>query len=179
MQKINKFPRAWTLLTVGLLCLFCFSVCFSGCKEKELSKKIYFVFGGKKSFEIKPVERKFSPKNKIKDSIMELLKGPNQEEIKNDYRSEIPEGTRLLSFIETPQKIEINLSKEFKSGGGTRSMYVRFQQISQTIAQFKNPKDIYLLIEGKELLVLGGEGFEVQSPISVAKNKTQKNKQSL
>ena len=161
-------PKFLSLILHSLLCLSLFSGCVNRNKPSEL---IYFVLGSKESFEISSVNRTFTKENKIKEAISELLAGPNQAEQKKGYRSEIPAGTTLLSFTETPEKIEINLSEEFKSGGGSRSMKVRFEQVNQTLNQFKSKKNIYLLIENKELLILGGEGLEVQSPISSISSK--------
>ncbi len=130
--------------------------------------KVFFVqVKNKFSTEVKPVPRELKGDvNKLKQSLIYLLEGVSPEESKKGYGSEIPEGTRLLAVNETPEQISIDLSGQFTAGGGSRSMILRSKQLEETILNLVEKKPVYILVEGKQLKVLGGEGLVVDNPLN-------------
>jgi spore germination protein GerM len=102
--------------------------------------------------------------------LLQLLKGPNDEESAQGLYSEIPKGTRLLGLNSTDKIITINLSKQFVAGGGSHSMLARLSELTQTIkaalAKSNTPNaSVYLQMDGKPLRTLGGEGLDIDEPI--------------
>jgi spore germination protein GerM len=129
--------------------------------------QIYFIKVKNQNYDVKPVLRAINEAgpNNLKELISQLLSGPTEKEIKQNYGSEIPKGTRILAYTELPEKITIDLSGQFVSGGGSRSMILRHKQLTETIASSGTQKPVYILVEGKELKTLGGEGLVSENPI--------------
>ncbi len=94
-----------------------------------------------------------------------LLEGPNVEESKQGYHSEIPKGTRLLGITEEGNNVRINLSRQFVSGGGATSVQQRMNELQQTIFSSDKDHQIYIEIEGEELKTLAGEGLIIPEPL--------------
>lgn len=102
---------------------------------------------------------------KLNYAIRSLLKGPSAKEKTKGVYSEIPQGTKLLSLEEKPDKIIINLSSDFEQGGGTDGLYKRLFQLIKT-ANKNTVLDVYLYINGKQADVIGGEGIMINQPLN-------------
>lgn len=102
---------------------------------------------------------------KLRYSIENLLKGPTKKEQSKGIYSEIPEGTKLLSIEEKPDKVIINLSSSFEQGGGTDGLYKRLYQLIKT-SNKNTTLDVYLYLDGKQIDVIGGEGIMINQPLS-------------
>ncbi|MFA7659512.1 MAG: GerMN domain-containing protein [Candidatus Gastranaerophilaceae bacterium] len=130
---------------------------------------IYFIGQNDNKEEVyKVVKREYQAKTdgtKLKFSIENLLKGPDAKEKAKGIYSEIPQGTRLISLEETPNKVIINLSGDFEQGGGTDGLYKRLYQIIKT-SNKNTTLDVYLYINGKKADVIGGEGIMINQPLS-------------
>jgi spore germination protein GerM len=99
----------------------------------------------------------------LRAALTKMLAEPTQEAA---VYSAIPKNTRILDFAINGKDIRLNLSKEFKSGGGTSSMQGRLIQILYTATSLDPAARLYLSVEGKPLTNLGGEGLEVLQPIT-------------
>lgn len=130
---------------------------------------VFFIGQNKNKEEVyKAVKRKYDPTvdgTPIKFAITALIDGPKPEEVQLGVYSEIPVGTRLLSIVEAPGGVYINLSKHFDTGGGTDSIYKRIFQLIKT-AKYNTTKPVYLLIENQPVEVLGGEGIMITQPLN-------------
>lgn len=102
---------------------------------------------------------------KLKYSIENLLKGPTKKEQAKGIYSEIPQGTKLLSMEETPNKVIINLSGNFEQGGGTDGLYKRLYQLIKT-SNKNTTLDVYLYLNGQQVDVIGGEGIMINQPLN-------------
>lgn len=129
---------------------------------------VYFVKADKSGkIALVPVLRKVNPNEKtLNIAISELLKRPSLEERKAGYFTEIPQKTHLLDIEESADKIVINLSKDFESGGGSTSMEMRLNQLIYTTLNSVRNKAVYLELDGKKVEYIGGEGIEVPQPLS-------------
>ena len=104
----------------------------------------------------------------LKNAINSLLKGPDASERKAGVYTEIPNGTKLLSVINSDDKIIINLNSEFQYGAGTESINNRMKQLVRTVVAILPDKNIYLYIEGKQVDVMGGDGVMITQPLNVS-----------
>ena len=130
---------------------------------------VYFIGQNENKEEVyKIVKRPYDAQKdgtKLKASIKNLLAGPNKKEHKKGIYSEVPQGTKLISIQEKPDKIIINLSANFEQGGGTDGLYKRLYQLIKT-ANKNTANDVYLYINGKQADVIGGEGIMINQPLN-------------
>jgi spore germination protein GerM len=87
----------------------------------------------------------------------------------NQFASTIPAGTKLLGLRIDDTGIHVNLSDEFRYGGGSTSMIYRVAQVLYTASSIDESANIYLSVED-ELLdeenPLGGEGLILAEPLT-------------
>ena len=136
-------------------------------KEKEYTYIYFLALDSDDNGIYKKVQREVpSGENKLDYAIKELLKGPNIIEKSSGAYSEIPKSTKLLSIKETKEKIIIDLSSDFETGGGTDSIYSRMMQLVKTSINNTDNKKIYLYIEGNQVNLIGGEGIMITQPLT-------------
>lgn len=82
------------------------------------------------------------------------------------FTSTIPKGTKLRTVFLAADGVHVNLSQEFKSGGGSASMTGRVAQVLYTASSLDPATKVWLEVEGKPLEVLGGEGLELEQPLT-------------
>ncbi len=87
-----------------------------------------------------------------------LLAGPQGPVVEAGDTTAIPEGTELLHVARDGSTLEVDLSSEFTSGGGSLSMQMRVAQIVYTGTQFDGIDTVRILIEGERVDAIGGEG---------------------
>ncbi len=141
--------------------------------QTQLQEKVYvniFFIGQNDNKEevYKAVKRQYDETvdgSKIKFAIESLIAGPRPNEKERGVYSEIPSGTEVLSIKEYPDKVIINLSAAFETGGGTDSLYKRLYQLIKT-AKRNTTLPVYLYIEGQKADVIGGEGIMLNQPLS-------------
>lgn len=130
---------------------------------------VYFIGQNENKEEVyKVVKRRYDAQKdgtKLKFSIKTLIQGPTKKEKKSGVYSEIPQGTKLISLDEFPDKAIINLSDNFEQGGGTDGLYKRLYQLIKT-ANKNTALDVYLQLDGKQVDVVGGEGIMINQPLN-------------
>lgn len=115
---------------------------------------------------LKPVKRNLpEDKNKLTFAIEELMQGPNQTENELGIYSEVPESAKIINITNENDKIIINLTESFGTGGGSDSTYSRMRQLIKTILA-NTDKPTYLYLNGKQADIIGGEGITVTQPLS-------------
>lgn len=103
--------------------------------------------------------------SKVKYAITSLVLGPKPAEKSSGIYTEIPANTQILGITEKPDKVIINLSSAFATGGGTESVYKRLFQLIKT-AKRNTEKAVFLYIEGQQADVIGGDGIMITQPLS-------------
>lgn len=123
---------------------------------------VYFV----KDEKLFAVKRAVDAEKQIIDaSIEELLTGPTKQEEEADIFSAIPKGTKLLSVGSSTFNIAVNLSKEYESGGGNLSMFLRLAQVIYTATEQSKNKKVIFLLNGKLVDIFSGEGIVLDKPV--------------
>jgi spore germination protein GerM len=87
----------------------------------------------------------------------------------DDVSSTIPEGTKLRSLEVKSDGVHIDLSREFRAGGGSTSMIYRVAQMIYTATSLDPNQKVFLSVEGQSIdneHPLGGEGLILRQPIT-------------
>ncbi len=118
-------------------------------------------------FELTPATASVSaagqPDALLKAALEEMLKGqPNS----TDLTSTIPAGTQLRQVSIQDDGVHVDLSQDFTTGGGSASMTGRLGQLIYTATTLDPKAAVWILVEGKPLEVLGGEGLMVDQPMT-------------
>lgn len=131
---------------------------------------IYLVKNENGNIYLIPVYRKIENykkiESKIKKTLEELIKGPNELEKKENIFSCLNENTKIIDLKLEDGILNINFTKEVEEGGGTQTMETRIAQIVYTATQFPEIEKVRFLIEGKTINYFSGEGITiVEKPI--------------
>jgi germination protein M len=95
-----------------------------------------------------------------------LFAGVPDEAPKNTY-SIVPEETELLDLSITKSVATVDLSGEFENTGvGTAADGLQIAQVVYTLTQFPSVKKVRFLIDGQEVVMIGGHGIELEGPQS-------------
>ncbi|MDZ8225800.1 GerMN domain-containing protein [Nostoc sp. ChiVER01] len=103
------------------------------------------------------------PNQPLEAAFQSLLAGPPTDATNS---TTIPKGTKLLGLKAENDEVHVNLSEDFTSGGGSTSMMGRVGQVVYTATSLNPKAKVYIDVNGKPLDVLGGEGLELQQPLT-------------
>jgi spore germination protein GerM len=95
-------------------------------------------------------------------ALNHLLAGPKDANV----ASSIPQGTTLRNVTIEPDGIHVDLSPEFKVGGGSAAMTGRLGQIIYTATTLEPHAKVWISVNGEPLRLLGGEGLEIDQPMT-------------
>ena len=162
MRKKN-FKRK-LLIAALIIVIAAFLLYFYFAASQQPSVKIYFIKDGK----LAPVSRTLAAsQDAIALAVNDLLRGPNSHEQKAGYFSEIPEGAKILEISQDGAVLNIKFSPELeKYGGGSARVFGLIGQIVYTFTEIKGIEKIRILIDNKNEVVLGSEGFVIDKPLS-------------
>ena len=173
MASLTKQEKVLIALIPILGLIIVASLIFLFATSEKLTDKnsvqVYFIKSPDKieDFELYPVRRKVSTESdRLLAALEELIKGPNKKELKQDIFTEVPSETKLLGIENAEDRININLSRDFESGGGSTSMKLRLEQLINTVSASSEGKPVYLLLDGEEIKAIGGEGITVPQPLT-------------
>ncbi len=132
---------------------------------KEQKANVYWLKPTDKSFDLVPHPVKITavqPNQVLEKAFQNLLAGPTE----GTDSTTIPKGTQLLGLNVHDNEVHVNLSEEFTSGGGSSSMLGRIGQVVYTATSLNPNAKVYIDVKGKQLDVLGGEGVELEQPLT-------------
>jgi germination protein M len=98
-------------------------------------------------------------------AIDSLLAGPTSNERDSGFLSAVPDGTRLLGIGIRKGIATVDLTSEFQSGGGSRSMQLRLAQVVYTLTQFPTVQKVRFLLDGTPVPVFSSEGIVLDHPV--------------
>lgn len=102
------------------------------------------------------------PDQVIEAAFSKLLAGPTE----GTDSTTIPKETKLLGVKVADDGVHVNLSEDFTTGGGSSSMMGRVGQVVYTATSLNPNTKVYIEVNGKQLDVLGGEGLELEQPLT-------------
>ncbi len=98
-------------------------------------------------------------------ALRALLAGPSAEERQRGLVSEIPPGTGMRSVRVQGGLVVVDLTPAFGRGGGSTSMLARVWQVVYTASQLRGAPDVQILLDGRRVPALGGEGVLIGTPL--------------
>jgi Sporulation and spore germination/Immunoglobulin-like domain of bacterial spore germination len=122
---------------------------------EEVAARVYFV----RQEKVATAGRFISAPNASTVLLEQLLAGPSRFETDIGMSTEIPGGTKVRDATIDDRKAIVDLSGEFASGGGSLSMQLRVAQVVFTLTLFDTIDAVTILIDGKEVDGIGGEGI--------------------
>ncbi|MEX2540884.1 MAG: GerMN domain-containing protein [Trueperaceae bacterium] len=128
---------------------------------------VYLVADSGTNFRLESVGRRSnadSPEERARAAITELAEGPTASERERGLTSVVPVGTSVHGILLIDAVLEVDLSGEFESGGGSAAMQGRLNQLFYTLTQPAGIDGVRLFIDGRPAVVFGGEGIIVDSP---------------
>ena len=81
------------------------------------------------------------------------------------FDTEIPEGTVVEELTQNGSTIEVDLSEEFESGGGSASMFARLAQLTFTLTRLDGVDGVLLVENGSPVSVFSSEGIVLDGPM--------------
>ncbi|BAZ31221.1 hypothetical protein NIES4074_36930 [Cylindrospermum sp. NIES-4074] len=133
--------------------------------NNEQTANIYWLKPTDKGTDLVPQPVKVAaaqPNQALEAAFQSLLAGPTE----GTNSTTIPKGTKLLGLKADKDEIRVNLSEDFTSGGGSTSMMGRLGQVVYTATTLNPQAKVYIEVNGKQLDVLGGEGVEIEQPLT-------------
>jgi spore germination protein GerM len=136
-------------------------------QANEQTANIYLLKNNGKNFVLTPLPVKIAASKDKPDEFLSatfnsLVIARND----GDTSSVIPPGTKILGVKVEKDAVRVNLSEQFTSGGGSASMIGRLGQVVYTATTLKPTSQVYIEVNGKQLDVLGGEGLELEQPLT-------------
>jgi hypothetical protein len=98
-------------------------------------------------------------------AVQALLAGPARSERAAGMSTQIPPGTRLNGISITKGVAKVDLTSEFESGAGSRSLQLRLAQVVYTVTQFPTVKAVRFLLDGTPVDVFSGSGIVLSHPV--------------
>ncbi|MBV6624540.1 MAG: GerMN domain-containing protein [Rivularia sp. (in: Bacteria)] len=133
----------------------------------EKTATVYWLESSGTSFNLVPqgiqVEADVNnPSEFLEAAFNTLLAGPTE----GTGSSAIPTGTKLLGIKANGDEVRVDLSDDFQFGGGSASMIGRVGQVVYTATALNPKAKVYLELNGETVEVLGGEGLELEQPLT-------------
>lgn len=133
---------------------------------QQQTAQVFWVKDTGTSTELVPVpiasNKSEKPSAALGTAFNSLLAGPTDSTV----ASAIPQGTQLRNVTVKEGGVYLDLSRDFKTGGGSSSMIARLAQVLYTATSLEPNAKVWISVEGEPLELLGGEGLEVPQPIT-------------
>ncbi len=161
-------PRhRWRWTVALLVLLFAMGGAAWWFAQRDAVRPVYFLAYDATTFTLAPVLRPLpdprgDPAAFARSALAALTEGPRASEEADGLSSAVPEATRLLAASLENERLTVDLTRAFTSGGGSASMRGRLEQVRWTFTEPGGITSVRLLVEGEPLELLGGEGLIVE-----------------
>jgi spore germination protein GerM len=98
-------------------------------------------------------------------AVNALLDGPTSDERLTGLASAVPPGTKLIGIAIRNGVATVDLTSEFQSGAGSRSMQMRLAQVVYTLTQFPTVQKVLFRLDGSPVNVFSSEGIVLDHPV--------------
>ncbi len=98
---------------------------------------------------------------RLRAALEALLASPSSDERRRGIVSEVPGGTALRGVRIENGVVSVDLTAAFARGGGSASMLARVWQVVYTATQFREASQVQILLDGRRVEALGGEGVMI------------------
>lgn len=164
MARARSHRGVWWLLLLVLIAAVAIGVRIA--HQRPVPVEVYFVryLGPHHTGSLVGVRRAAPPgavEVRLAFALRVLLNGPRDPQL----HTEIPEGTALRGVHVRDGIATVDLSSMFSAGGGSTSMLGRVWQVVYTATQFSAAPAVQIVIEGRRVEALGGEGIVIGSPL--------------
>jgi len=160
--------RIWWLFALGLLVVA--GLVWRGVALRAATVDVFFVrFDAAAHRNTLVSVRRPAPSTqaeaRLRGALASLLAGPTPEERKRGVVSEIPGGTAIRSVRIEHGVAIVDLTAGLARGGGSASMLGRVWQVVYTATQFREVHAVQILLDGRRVQTLGGEGVLIGRPL--------------
>ncbi len=162
---MKKGKRKTPLLWVSVIVILIAAAAYFFIKSNEPpTVGIYFIKGEK----LIEVKRPLPPNvSELAYAAEELMAGPGKAERDDGIFTEIPAGTKIISVGRSEAEAVITFSDELENyGGGSARVQGLVAQIVYTFTSIPGIQKVKIMVGKKESVVLGGEGFVIDRPLS-------------
>lgn len=136
--------------------------------QQQVSVQLYWLKDTGNRFSLAPETVSLSVQGdesaQLKAAFEQLLSKAGDPE-QNAFTT-IPEQTQLIDLSVEADGVHVNLSEDFRYGGGSASMMGRLGQVIYTASALNAEAPVWISVEGKPLNLLGGEGLIVDQPMT-------------
>ena len=168
MKTNKKIQPIVGILVVLFVIVIIGALYYLNLTETKIAKnpgiKIYFIKGEK----LEQVSRAISEEtNPLEAAAAELMRGPNNTEKQAGIFTEIPVRTKIINIVREGDAVAVTFNDEIENyGGGSARVQGLVAQIVYTFTEIPGIKKVKILVGNKTEVVLGGEGFVIDRPLS-------------
>jgi len=151
---------------IGLLVLFILIAALSAVYYLNSNKgiKVYFIKGEKPIAIVRDLPKEEDP---LQIAALELMRGPTDIEKQSGIFTEIPGKARIIKAEREGGTAVITFNEEIENyGGGSARVNGLVAQIVYTFTEIPGIKSVKIVVGNKAEVVLGGEGFVIDRPLS-------------
>jgi spore germination protein GerM len=112
-----------------------------------------------------PVKRNIKAESPLKDTLNELIKGPNKTEKKKGLLTAIPDDLRLRNVQVVGKNAVLDFNEAIETNANGEILLTRIDQLVYTATQFEGVEGVIIKVNGKQKRFLGGDGLSVSGPI--------------
>ena len=104
--------------------------------------------------------------NPMTQTLHALIAGPTIDELNAGLLTLLPEGTRLISAAVRDGTAYLNFNEAFRFNPmGVEGLVAQLQQVVFSVTEFTTITRVQILIEGRQVTYLGGDGVYIGSPL--------------
>jgi hypothetical protein len=124
-------------------------------EEENMEVDLYFVVVEENEEKMASVKRSLSYNGELeKNTLLQLLLGPTEEEKAEGYITTINEGVEINEFYIEEKVAHVDFTEEMNVSGGSALVTMIRDQIEKTLLQFETIENVEISIEGEKEEIL-------------------------